>query len=287
MKVPTTLSNWLLHRRLRHQSLPVEGYQIRVARTALEYREAFRLLQAAYVVKGMESPTSSPLRISEQHVLGESSVLVARHGDRLVGTMSLTADSPAGLPLDSDSNYPAELEQLRARGARMAEVGSFAIVSRSRGSGIAQLLSLTTFRLAFGCSDRTHLVIGVHPAAQPFYKAAWGFRSLGPHGEHAKLAAPVAAMALSRAEFDKHLRSRDPWRWGTGFDTRQHVDGADHPCWDLPPVENEAQLHQWSRVPMQTFRVLFEQESDRLATLSQRVFDYAFASGVLPSGIEA
>jgi len=67
-------------------------------RHALE--QAFRLQHDQYVAHGYMDAHPSGWRLSLHNALSATRVFVARCGGRVVGTMTLIADSPLGLPMD-------------------------------------------------------------------------------------------------------------------------------------------------------------------------------------------
>lgn len=262
---------FLKHAFIRHKAamdrLPFDGYRIEVARTAEQYRSAFRLLQIGYVFEGIEPVGGRVLRITEHHVLRESTVLLAYEGDKVVGTMTLTLDSSAGLPLDGD--YPARLAALRSQGRRLAEIGSFAIVRRCWRSGVAQLIGLSCVQLGVR-QGVEQFVIGVHPRAADVYSALYGFRRFGTPRSHNTLNAPVQALEVDRGCLEAHLR-RHYRRATTGTTIADHACcGVPLPCFELP---RDVRSRRFTRRKMKTdvFAQIFGRESDRLETLSKPV----------------
>jgi len=256
----------IIRRKAMFERIPVERFSIRLARTVEEYEQAFRLVHVAYVYQGYELLKAIDMRTTEQHVLPEASVLVAYEDGRCVGTISATLDSPAGLPLDKD--YPEELGALRSQGARIVEIGSFAVVSRARRTGASQLLALSTFRLGERAHGATHYVIGVNPKAAPFYRAVWGFKPLGPSRGHADLSAPVVGLVVSREQGLACMRRFGRMR--DGFLPSDYPERADSP----PGLQLPEHLppESWTRwkMPREVFRELFIRRSNRLHCLSEQ-----------------
>ncbi len=184
MRAPRAVEDHLIRRKAGFHKIDPARFTVRIARTTEDYEQAFRLLHIAYAWQGIESLDAPVMRITDQHLLPESTVLVCYEGDQLVGTMTVTTDSPAGLPLDND--YGARLCGFRKRGERIAELGSFGIVGRCHHSGVCQLLSLAAARFSFGWLGVDRLVIGIHPKAAPFYRALWGFGVFGEPRDHAE-----------------------------------------------------------------------------------------------------
>lgn len=105
---------------------------------------------------------------------------------QVVGTISLIEDSSRGLPMDVQ--YHFELESLRQRGKKLAEVSQFAVRrdlredSTPRMSGVARLQvsgALFSAILRHALARKIDsLVISVHPKHDEFYTQV-GFSSLG------------------------------------------------------------------------------------------------------------
>lgn len=272
MQLPRFIADPIIRRKARLHAIDPSRFQIRVARTAAEYRDAFRLVHIGYVYQGIEPIRAPDLRITEQHVLPEATVLVAYEGTQLVGTVSITKDSPAGLPIDKD--YPQELAELRRAGAQLSEVGSLAIVRRCWHSGLTPLLGMAAGRFGFRVLKSTHQVIGVHPKAAAYYRAIWNFHPLGEPRHHAELHAPVVGLIHERSAVQAHMSRyhRRPIHGETlpvdyFFDPR--VPSGLYMPEDVP-------ADQWPRFKMsrEVFRDLFVDSSNRLTDLSSRTFGH-------------
>jgi hypothetical protein len=273
MPVPSFVLDPIVRRRLRLRDLEPARFEIRVARTERDYEHAFRLVHAAYVTQGVQPLDRWDVRVTEQHVLPETTVLVAYEDERFVGTMTVTLDSPAGLPAQHD--YPQAIEERRAMGRRLAELGSFAIVRRCRGSGVAQLLSMAAARIAFRLQGADELVCGMTPSAFAFYRAVWGFQALGEPVRHSELVTPTVGIALPRDRLLTHLRRHYPRRLPTGHTMEEHIFGpvAHLPGFALPEALEADALARW-KMSRQVFRSLFRRRSDRLDTLSPATLAY-------------
>lgn len=267
MDLPAFMLDPWIRRRARIHAMDTERFTIRLARTAAEYRDAFRLLHVGYVFQGIEPVSESHIRMTEQHVLSEAIVLAAYEDNRIVGTISVTKDSPAGLPIDKD--YPRELAELRRGGARISEIGSLAVVRRCWHSSVMPLLGMAAARVGLRVHGSTHVVIGVHPKALPFYRAIWGFEPLGPARPHAELDAPVLGLVAEQHTTHAHLTRcfRRPMRVD-GLLPVDYCFGARVPYGlDFPEGISS---DEWPRfkMPREVFRELFVERSNRLEQLS-------------------
>jgi hypothetical protein len=245
---------------------------VRVARTVQEYEHAFRLIHVGNVSQGIEPVTELGLRMTEQHVLPESTVLLAFETDengseRVVGTMTVTLDSPAGLPLDGD--FPEEVRRLRESGRRLAELGSFTVVRRCWKDGVAQLLSLAAARVAFRHMEAEEILIGIHPRGVPLYEAVWGFEPFARTPRNADVAVPTVALSVHRDSLRRHLDRHFKKPMATGCRPVEHLfEGPAVPGFELPEELPHDDLARW-KMPREVFQALFVQRSDRLRTLSE------------------
>lgn len=90
----------------------------------------------------------------------------------VVGTLSLTFDGSG--PMCCEAVYQSVLEGLRAGGAQLCELVRFAsnrIIKRAEFDALWKFL--TKYQ-----SDRTDLLIEVHPRHRGFYKRGFGFEEL-------------------------------------------------------------------------------------------------------------
>jgi len=258
------ITDWIIRRRAGLHRAPVDRYQVRIARTVAEYQDAFRLLHVAYVYEGIESVRGVDMRITPQHVLPESTVFVAYEGDLLVGTMTVTLDSPAGLPVEQD--YPKAIAALRQQGASLVEFGSLAVVKRCWRTGVTTLINMVSHWFSHEVLRATHCVIGIHPKAAPFYRAVYAFEPLGPARPHAELAAPVQGMVHELAVMRRHMRRCFRRPMATGLSPGEHFTEQLPPCIRLPGPLELRDLARW-KLPRAVFRELFIERSDRLDTL--------------------
>lgn len=192
----------LIRRRARLHQTPLHRFKVVVAGTVDQYLDAFSLVHVAYASRGI-CPPRGGLRAMPHHALPEATVLVVYEQDRIVGTMTVTLDSPAGLPLDGD--YPEACERLRRQGSNLVEYGALAVVERCRHAGVTTLLSMAAHWLSHRLLRATDCVIGIHPRAAPIYDAMFGFRPLGAPRDHAELHAPVLGMTHELGRVRSHL----------------------------------------------------------------------------------
>lgn len=270
MKLPLFVVARKLRRRVMMEHTPLNRFQVRLAQNADEYWGAFRLVQSAYVAAGIENALSDAVRILPQHVLPEAYVLIATEGDQLVGTMTVTFDSPAGLPLDKD--YPTQINDLRAQKLRLAEFGSLAVVERCRHSGVNNLMIMAAFTLATRPLAADRVVIGVNPGATDHFRACYHFDLLGGAKTHAALVAPVTGLVTNLHTLKAFLRSAYPMPLSNGALPVEHFFGEPLSCITLPEGTHEELVRR--KLSREVFQELFLRRTDRIATLDATTRDY-------------
>jgi hypothetical protein len=265
------LPSFIVDRIIRHKTAvhrtPLETYVVRVARTVEDYEAAFRLVHAAYTFLGIEKVRHDGVRVLSQHLLAESTVLVAFEGDQIVGTLTVLEDSRAKLPLDKQ--YPGALAALRGRDARLVEYASLAVVQRCWGTGVTQLLSMAAYQLAYNYLGASHTVVGVHPRAAPYYRAMFDFRELGGAQGHSELVAPVVGLVQDMVAVQGFMRKNFARPMRTGKPASAHYLSEPVPCISLPP--RDLPPEEWKRwkLPRAVFQELFLRKYERVSELDQ------------------
>lgn len=172
------------------------GLVFKVADCRTEWEQAFRLLHTISVQRGIYPPKPSGMRIAPYHALPTTAVIVAMHGDRVVGTMTLVEDSPLGLPMEAV--FPGEVERLRVRKCRVAEVSMLAVDPAFRGTGMTMTMNRVMWRWAYFYRKVTDLVIAVRPSITDYYATVLLFAKEGPQRPYQSLNnVPVLPMRLN------------------------------------------------------------------------------------------
>jgi len=269
--LPAPLVDILVRRRARLHETPIDRFCVRIAHDIPDYEDAFTLLHVAYVFQGIENVRGKTMRITPQHVLPESTVFVAYEDDVMVGTMTVTLDSPAGLPLDKD--YPEQVKRMRDAGQRLVEYGSLAVVRRCWSSGVTNLLNAAAHWWSRHALGASHCIIGVNPKAVPWYRAVYRFRVMGEPRHHAELAAPVQGMAQDLEEVEDFLERRFREPLANSVPVGLAYKTLELPCVDLPRDTVGKDLTRW-KLPRAVFRDLFVKKSDIIDSLDPAVRTY-------------
>lgn len=124
-----------------------------------------------------------------------SVTFVATSRDELIGTLTLTIDSPLGLALDR--TFGDQMDEFRRRGAKLCELTKFAFETsapaRPRLAALFHIIFIYE-SAHFGCTD---LFIEVNPSHRRFYELMLGFTSVGDPRGNASVNAPSQLMWLS------------------------------------------------------------------------------------------
>ncbi|MBI5542455.1 MAG: hypothetical protein HY901_01090 [Deltaproteobacteria bacterium] len=271
MLLPDSLTDKLIRLKLGVHKTPLDRFEVRIARTVRDYERAFRLLHVAYVYQGIEDVESERMRITKQHVLPESTVLVALEGEKLVATMTVTLDSSAGLPFDED--YPQQMQELRKSKARIVEYGSLAIVRRCWHSGVGRLMEIAGHAWSTRVLGATHCVAGVNPAAVPHYRALYGFQKVGAPRAYHDLDAPVQGLVVDFSEALAHIGRCFTKPLPDGRLYHEHLTGKLADCIKVPTEVALEDLVRW-KLPREVFQELFIAKSDRLYSLDSKTLEH-------------
>lgn len=186
-RLPATLIERMHHPRTIIRAvprpIPVRGAGrrifVKVATEAEEWEAAYRLVADNYRARGYEAADSSGLRFTPFHALPDTTTFVAKHEGQVVATLTLVPDNVLlGLPLESV--FKAEVEELRGKGQRLAEVVGLADRDLSLRefvpifTALMRLLSQYAVRLGTDAA-----VITINPRHRTFYKKMMGFQPLG------------------------------------------------------------------------------------------------------------
>ncbi|MCS6860018.1 MAG: hypothetical protein NZT92_06840 [Abditibacteriales bacterium] len=188
--------------RLFNENDPVT---VKRAETREELEAAYRLVHQCYVEAGYIDPHPSGMRVRIFEVLPETATFIAVENGSVIGTMSLIVDSPLGLPMEE--SYGEELNALRRRGRKIAEVSGLAVAKGSRNLGIlVRLCRYTTlFAIGIGVED---LCIGVSPEHAPFFKEVHLFETMGEVRSYSSTKYdPVVALRLDLNTFPALCRA--------------------------------------------------------------------------------
>lgn len=166
-----------------------EAMTIRLADTEGQRNRANMLLERMYSWRGYG--TNHKLRPAPNSI-----TFTATSEEDVIGTLTLTVDSPGGLA--SDNTFKDELDKLRAGpGAKLCELTKFAFdtsaPARPRLAALFHIIFIYG-SLHFDCTD---LLIEVNPRHRRFYEVMLGFTAVGAPRLNASVNAPSQLMWLN------------------------------------------------------------------------------------------
>lgn len=182
----------------RQVSLDEEKFKIRLATTEDRRESASLLIQKMYSWRGYT--TGSPLTQPNPNRI----TLVAGVADAVIGTLTIGFDSPAGLL--ADEMYKQEIDQLRAKGAKIGELIKLAA---DRSVSSMQVLA-ALFHLAYIYGRNIHgltdAVIEVNPNHVGFYQKVLGFERIGEEKMCPRANAPAVLLRLGHEYLTEQIR---------------------------------------------------------------------------------
>lgn len=123
----------------------------------------------------------------------------ASTGARMVGTLTLAADSSTGLGLDK--TFHDELQVFRQRpGTKLCEIKKFAVDADLSGKSLLAAIFHTVFIYGSHRYGSTDLLIEVNPRHVKFYETMLGFERVGPLKTNMSVSAPSQLMSLRVAD---------------------------------------------------------------------------------------
>ena len=149
---------------------------LKIAETKEELEACFKLLHDAYVSSGFMQPAASGMRVTIYHALPTTTTLCAKYDGEVVGTISLIRESVFGFPLQAIF----DLNNIRAKKGKIAEVSALAVHPNFRKTGGAILFPLMKFMYEYCTTffDTRHLVIAVNPNRIEMYESLLFFQRL-------------------------------------------------------------------------------------------------------------
>lgn len=185
---------------LRPQTGTGPAIMVRVMRSSEDRLLAEELVNRMYAWRGYGSDHRLP---ATEH----SMTFLARTGNDVVGTLTLTVDSAEGLALDH--TFSPELARFRsAPGARICELSKFAFDPAVQSRAILAAMFHTIFihGSKFDCTD---LFIEVNPRHRRFYQAMLGFQRIGGLKTNLSVGAPSQLMWAEVAAIRENIALAD------------------------------------------------------------------------------
>ncbi|MGZ5278773.1 MAG: GNAT family N-acetyltransferase [Pseudobdellovibrionaceae bacterium] len=175
--LPEKLRFALMRKRVRLKpEWPSESLEIKIATTEDELASAYGLLHDSYVKSGFMNPDPTGMRVLPQHLLPQTTTIVAKWDGKVIGTLSLIRDNQFGLPMEK----AFDIGDRRYSGRRLAEVSSLAVDPAYRGQINSALFPMFRFvyQYARHCFGIHEFVIAVNPSMVDLYLGFMCFERL-------------------------------------------------------------------------------------------------------------
>lgn len=129
--------------------------------------------------------------------------IVASDSERALATISIGFDSRQKLLVDA--LYGAEVERLRAKGARLCEFTRLAVDRNEQSREVLAMMFHIAYMYARRFAKCTDLLIEVNPRHVRFYRAMLGFEVLGEERTCSRVNAPAVLLRLDLAYCEEQI----------------------------------------------------------------------------------
>lgn len=204
--LPASARQCLMRSMIRVQDEMDDGFIVKLAETQEEFSGAFRVLHDSYVEKGFCTPQPSGMRLILHHALPTTSVVVAKKGSQVVGTLTLVRDNRLKLPIEKEW----DLSWLHVGASRVAEITCFAIdpaFRRANHGNVFFPLLRFMYEYATKYFGTDYLAVVIDPKDKDFYERILFFKLVDQRVVADYLGAPAIALFLdlkqARSRFQK------------------------------------------------------------------------------------
>lgn len=172
------------------------------------------------------------------------SALTLEIDGRAMGTLSLCLDEGR---LSAEDQYPEFVAHLRARGAKIGELGKFAMDPSVRSKRAIGALFHMSWILAFRALGATDIIIEVNPRHAAFYQQALYFEMVGEQRHCARVGAPAVLLHMSNEKVHQLMAQ---------FRGRPSQSQRDHSfmSYCFTAAEEEEILCRWRRMEHDTWQ---------------------------------
>lgn len=210
--LPAKIRQSLLRRKLRIPPISEQPYRFQIASAEEDLEAAYKLVHDSYVSTELMDPTPSGLRCSIFNAIPYTTVIVAKEGDRVIGTVSLIKDSSFGLP--SDAQYKTANDGYRKRGHQLLEVSGLAVHESFRKKQHIITMNMMKYLYQYGEKNMKcdGIVIAIRATAEDFYAGLLGYERTGSIGScgYVKCARAVHMFNSLRTEDRERHKKRYP-----------------------------------------------------------------------------
>ncbi len=176
---------------------------IKIAEDIEEFSKGFRLVYDEYRHMGYTGLHPSKMLYNVWSLLPTTSFFLFKSHLDVISTMAHIKDTPLfGLPMDV--LYKDKLDELRARGRVVVEIGSLVTLRMRRWSNVMIFISRAVLQHArlTGVDD---LVVMVNPKHVRFYSQILLFKPFAEERLYEKVGAPAVALRINLNEYEQDL----------------------------------------------------------------------------------
>jgi hypothetical protein len=187
---------------LRAKLDEIDRPNIKIAEARDEWAQSFALVYKEYLASGYIKQHPSEMHFSVYNLLPTTCVFIFRTYVTVISTLTQIFDSELfGLPMDA--LYRPELDALRTRGRKIAELSALATPLETRWCNLMVFLSKTMFEYSM-MNNINDICIMVNPKHVNFYKTMFLFEDFGEERFYAGVGAPAVALRINM----EHIEDR-------------------------------------------------------------------------------
>ncbi|MBY0414255.1 MAG: hypothetical protein K2Q18_08820 [Bdellovibrionales bacterium] len=180
--VPTFLRKEIIRSQFELSYELSSDYIFKQAETEQEIEEALNIVYESYTLLGYIDQRAEKIHFNAFLCLPTTTILIIKHKDEVIGTMSILLDSAFGLP----SERTWDLGKIKGQDKRIAEISSLSIKRSHKNSKGNILLMLCKLMYNY-CVDILKvdgIVIAATQEVEPFYTDLLMFKTLVSDKEH-------------------------------------------------------------------------------------------------------
>lgn len=172
-------------------------FRIRLADTDEGRNSANMLVKRMYSRRGYATSRQTPE--------GPNLItLLATESHSMIGTISISFDSPAGIL--ADETYEDEINLFRRSGSRICEFTKLAFDPNVRSKQVLAAIFHVAFIYAWHIRNCTDLFIEVNPRHRRFYERMLGFKQHGETRNNPRVNAPAVLLRLESSYGEHKIR---------------------------------------------------------------------------------
>jgi hypothetical protein len=166
-----------------------------IATSDAQRRAAARLVTERYAWRGYA--------VDDCGMRSAGVTLIASAGRRILGTLSVRADGPAGLA--ADDSYSEVIDALRRRGCTVCELTRLAIDAAADWRPTLGALVGLAYTVSRGFHAASDVVVEVNPRHERFYRRMFGFVTAGGRRTCPRVEAPAVLLRLDLECFARRM----------------------------------------------------------------------------------